>query len=59
MRREEEKELNELQLKIENWFVRVNENDYERKQLRKEKNKLLKQLNALEEKYSRRKKECA
>ena len=55
MTKEEKKELDELELKINSWFVRRNENDYERKKLEREKKKLLKALDDLEAKYSRKK----
>lgn len=51
MSKDEIKELDSLQLKIEAWFERVNEHNHERKKLANEKRRLLKQLDKLEEKY--------
>lgn len=51
MKRKEQQEFNDLKMRIENWLVKVNEHNYERKILKDEKKKLLKELNALEKKY--------
>ena len=51
MSKEELKELDSLQLKIEAWLEKVNEHNHVGQQLQKEKKKLLKELEKLEEKY--------
>lgn len=51
MTKKEQKEFNDLKLRIENWLVRANEHNYERQLLQKEKKQLLKEIKDLEKKY--------